>query len=224
MAGTVNGGSATAIGGVVGINYGTVKTSYNTGSVSGSSGSTMVGGVVGCSAGTVQTSYNTGRVSGSTKVGGVVGYNCSPANTITSTYYNSTVFTGPGIGGGIRGSGNRPAGGDRNRPAWKHRFLFGDRVDLRLRLERERFFDPRHLDHGNRLSKRGTDRNHRPDPGARPPGRHSDFRKFRLQRTGSFAHPKRHYGRNGNVREPECGDIRTHFALSPYNPDERGKF
>ena len=96
VSGTVNGGSYNCIGGVVGINYGTVEYSYNTGSVSGSSGND-VGGVVGCNKGTVEYSYNTGSVSGPSSsggsgvgcyIGGVVGNN---AGTVEYSYNTGAV-------------------------------------------------------------------------------------------------------------------------------------
>ncbi|MHB8370689.1 MAG: two-partner secretion domain-containing protein, partial [Leptospirales bacterium] len=75
VSGTVNGGSYSYVGGVVGDNFGTVEYSYNTGTVSGTVGSD-VGGVVGgnSNTGTVEYSYNTGTVSGTvgSDVGGVV--------------------------------------------------------------------------------------------------------------------------------------------------------
>ena len=86
------------VGGVVGYNNGgTVKTSYNTGSVSGES---YVGGVVGFnSSGTVETSYNTGNVStGFYYSGGVTGVNFG-----TVEYsYNTGSVSGNG-GGGVSG-------------------------------------------------------------------------------------------------------------------------
>ncbi|MBS1191248.1 MAG: putative filamentous hemagglutinin family outer membrane protein [Rhodocyclaceae bacterium] len=60
------------VGGVAGLNEGTIENSYNTGAVSGKQ---LVGGVVGENAWRVVTSYNSGRVSGTGGVGGVVGYN-----------------------------------------------------------------------------------------------------------------------------------------------------
>ena len=107
VAGTVVGGSFCNIGGVVGSNYGTVKTSYNTGSVSGSG--KAIGGVVGTNNGTVETSYNTGSVSGTRYVGGVVGYNFS-TGAIVETSYNTGRVSGTNSVGGVVGAnfGTRP--------------------------------------------------------------------------------------------------------------------
>ena len=91
------------VGGVVGWGCsGTVKTSYNTGSVSGSS---YVGGVVGYNFGTVETSYNTGSVSGSVSgssdVGGVVGFNCG---TVETSYNTGSVSGSSDVGGVVGGN------------------------------------------------------------------------------------------------------------------------
>ena len=98
--GTVNGGVYHNIGGVVGTNYGTVKGSWNTGSVSGDC---YVGGVAGTNGGTVETSYNTGSVSGASVVGGVVGYN--NGGTVETSYNTGSVGVGNFVGG-VVGSNN----------------------------------------------------------------------------------------------------------------------
>jgi hypothetical protein len=77
--GDVVSGSGNGIGGVVGDNGRTVRNCYNTGDVSGLA---YVGGVVGLSIyGTVEYCYNTGKVSGLDNVGGVAGQNGS-LNTV----------------------------------------------------------------------------------------------------------------------------------------------
>ncbi|MBQ8174855.1 MAG: leucine-rich repeat protein, partial [Clostridia bacterium] len=90
--GTVSGSNY--VGGVVGNNAGTVTNCYNTGTVSGSSD---VGGVVGVNHGTVQSCYNTGAVTGGdySSVGGVVGGN---VGTVQNCYYNTETYTGNAIG------------------------------------------------------------------------------------------------------------------------------
>ncbi|MEC4682868.1 MAG: filamentous hemagglutinin N-terminal domain-containing protein [Nitrospirota bacterium] len=98
--GTVNGGTYHNIGGVVGTNYGTVKGSWNTGSVSGDC---YVGGVVGENSGAVKNSYNTGNVSGGSNVGGVVGYN--NGGTVETSYNTGSVGVGNFVGG-VVGSNN----------------------------------------------------------------------------------------------------------------------
>ena len=59
-------------GGLVGQNYGTIKNSYSTGNVTGSS---YVGGFSGDNDGTINNSYSTGSVTGSSDVGGFSGDN-----------------------------------------------------------------------------------------------------------------------------------------------------
>ncbi len=72
------------VGGLVGVNDGTVSDSYATGNVSGDSN---VGGVVGSNSGTVSDSYATGNVSGDGDwyVGGLVGEN---SGTVENSHYN----------------------------------------------------------------------------------------------------------------------------------------
>ncbi|MCQ2064095.1 MAG: InlB B-repeat-containing protein [Fibrobacter sp.] len=85
------------VGGVVGVNNGTVSNVYNTGVVSGG---TFVGGVVGYNDdGTVSNVYNTGSVSGrGHHVGGVVGY--SSYSTVSNVYNTGSVNgTGGSVGG-----------------------------------------------------------------------------------------------------------------------------
>jgi hypothetical protein len=72
------------VGGIAGLNGGTVTNAYNTGAVSGT---IQVGGIAGLNGGTVTNAYNTGAVSGSSnQVGGIAGYN-STDGTVTNAYY-----------------------------------------------------------------------------------------------------------------------------------------
>ena len=77
------------VGGLVGINRGTITNSYATGSVSGAG---SIGGLVGLNnGGTITNSYATGDVAGSLKsVGGLVGLNDS-GGTITNSYATGAV-------------------------------------------------------------------------------------------------------------------------------------
>ncbi|MHB1731809.1 MAG: two-partner secretion domain-containing protein, partial [Leptospirillum sp.] len=97
VTGTVDGGTYSTIGGLVGENCGTISSSYATGAVSGNA---YVSGLVGCNVGTIQYSYATGAVSGSYFVGGLVGSN---GGTISSSYATGSVTGGSG-GGGLVGS------------------------------------------------------------------------------------------------------------------------
>ena len=89
--------SVSPVGGVVGRNDGSVENCYNTGNVSGNSVISNVGGVVGDSSGTVKNCYNTGSVSGGMYVGGVVGLNSRASASVTNCYNTGTV-TGPDSG------------------------------------------------------------------------------------------------------------------------------
>jgi filamentous hemagglutinin family protein len=98
-------GTANDVGGLVGLNSGTVSGSYGTGSVSGAS---YVGGLVGYnvsnsgSSPAISTSHATGVVSGTGNyVGGLVGYN-SVGTTVSSDYATGKV-TGASYAGGLVG-------------------------------------------------------------------------------------------------------------------------
>ena len=86
------------VGGVVGLNRGSVENCYNTGEVSGNS----VGGVVGYNGGTVENCYNTGNISGNTS-GGVVGYNHS-GGSVTNSYNTGSVSGNNYVGGVVGGN------------------------------------------------------------------------------------------------------------------------
>ena len=76
-----NSGGGGSIGGVVGLNGGTVTKCYNTGPVTGVRAST--GGVVGFNnSGTVSECYNTGDVKGPQYASGVVGYSASGSSVV----------------------------------------------------------------------------------------------------------------------------------------------
>ena len=82
------------VGGLVGINEGTVNNSYSTGSVTGAS---RVGGLVGLNEeGAVSNSYSTGNVTGDDQVGGLVGLNY---DTIDNSYSTANVTGNEDVGG-----------------------------------------------------------------------------------------------------------------------------
>jgi hypothetical protein len=87
------------IGGLVGVNLGTVSNSYSTGSVTSEYGA---GGLVGGNAGTVSNSYSTGSVTGNGGVGGLVGAN----NGTVSNSYSTGNVTGNSSVGGLVGANN----------------------------------------------------------------------------------------------------------------------
>ena len=100
----------TAVGGLVGSNYGKITNSYSTVSVSGT---TNVGGLVGLGVGyTISNSYSSGSVVGSWRAGGLVGYNLDLSGderlVITNSYsvgpVSSANFAGGLIGHNSRAS------------------------------------------------------------------------------------------------------------------------
>ena len=88
---TVSGNSC--VGGLVGINNGTVSNSYSTGNVTGNS---YVGGLVGINDGTVSNSYSTGNVTGLDWVGGLVGVNYG---TMSNSYSTGSMTGNRDVGG-----------------------------------------------------------------------------------------------------------------------------
>ena len=94
-------GTGSYVGGLVGFNWGSITTSYSTGSVSGDM---RVGGLVGEGFfGSVTLSYSTGAVRGRGFVGGLVGWNRH--GSITSSYSTGEV-SGDGLVGGLVVSNN----------------------------------------------------------------------------------------------------------------------
>ncbi|SFX49705.1 MBG domain-containing protein [Azotobacter vinelandii] len=95
-------GAAGPIGGLVGHNEGAITNSYSLGAVIGTGSASNVGGLVGVNYnnGTIVTSYAAGYVSG-TGPGGLVGWNNNAAGAIVLSYWNTeTTGQSSGIGGG----------------------------------------------------------------------------------------------------------------------------
>lgn len=94
VGGSVTGGEASYVGGLLGYNYfgSTVSNSYNTGSVTrnGTTTSGRAGGLVGTNFGAIRDSYATGNVSGVRDVGGLTGGNDTDG-TITNSYATGNV-------------------------------------------------------------------------------------------------------------------------------------
>ena len=90
--------SGNFIGGLVGINNGSITNSYSTSSVNSSG--TSAGGLVGRNdAGTVSNSYSTGSVSGYNFIGGLVGLNYGGTSTITNSFSTGSVSGNTAVGG-----------------------------------------------------------------------------------------------------------------------------
>jgi hypothetical protein len=92
--GSVNAGVRDVIGGLVGLNVGTIVNSYATGAVLGGQKS-WAGGLAGANAGgTIETSYSTGTVAAEignrTLVGGLVGDNAVASPIIQSVWDTTT--------------------------------------------------------------------------------------------------------------------------------------
>jgi len=92
------GGSVTGkgnVGGLTGINNGTITNCISSSSVTGRS---SIGGLAGTNNGTITNCYSTGSVEGNWGVGGLVGYNHSDS-TIISCYSTGSVTGGECVGG-----------------------------------------------------------------------------------------------------------------------------
>ena len=85
--------STAYIGGLVGVNRGTVSNSYSTGSLTGVS---WVGGLVGQNDGTVSNSYSSGNVTSDSGAGGLMGGN---TGTVSNSYATGNVAAEVGAGG-----------------------------------------------------------------------------------------------------------------------------
>ncbi|MDF2873550.1 MAG: filamentous hemagglutinin N-terminal protein [Sporomusa sp.] len=92
---SVSGTSGPDVGGLVGYNYGSITNSYNSGSITGYQ---WVGGLVGNqSGGSIENSYNSGSVKGSYRiVGGLTG---SSSGSITNSYNSGSVTGSDQVGG-----------------------------------------------------------------------------------------------------------------------------
>jgi hypothetical protein len=95
------------VGGLIGMNQGSVLNSYTTGSTRGST--VVVGGLIGYNYGIVSNSHSSGSVTGVTNVGGLIGTNydviTSDSFGIISNSYSSCATTGSGnYVGGLIGS------------------------------------------------------------------------------------------------------------------------
>lgn len=99
---TVTGTNGKGLGGLIGMNYGTVLRSFSTGSVSGNS---YVGGLIGASydgasaSDKVENCYSTGSVTATDKVGGLIGVVGS--FTVNNSYSTGSVSGSTNVGGMI---------------------------------------------------------------------------------------------------------------------------
>ena len=85
------------VGGLAGINWGTITASYTTGEVRGTS---FIGALVGYNYGTITASHTTGEVRGTSSIGALVGYN---NGTITASYATGDVSGASSSFGGLVG-------------------------------------------------------------------------------------------------------------------------
>jgi filamentous hemagglutinin family protein len=98
-------GDADIVGGLVGTNAGTIEDSYAAATVTGSGGADTVGGLVGQNAGQISDAYATGVVTGSAEVGGLAGENDTGA-TIIDAYATGAVNGAASDAGGLLGRNN----------------------------------------------------------------------------------------------------------------------
>ena len=97
--GNIDGNGKSSIGGVCGLNLGTIENCYYIGAVE--KGFTYVGGVCGWNSGTIEGCYHSGVVNGSSSIGGVCGIS---ANARIANCYNiGDVVTASSEGGGVCG-------------------------------------------------------------------------------------------------------------------------
>jgi len=117
------------VGGLIGLNYGTITKSYSTGSTTGENntggliggnigyvydsyskgtvnGNKSVGGLIGWSRGQVNKSYAMGNTSGELYVGGLVGHNYYFSSSIINSYSTGNIF-GREYTGGLAGWNDR---------------------------------------------------------------------------------------------------------------------
>lgn len=83
--------SASAMGGLVGKNYGFITNSYSTGVVGGAGFGQNTGGLVGYNYGRITRSFSDCTVTGLTRVGGLVGYSVLNDVEIKNCYSNASV-------------------------------------------------------------------------------------------------------------------------------------
>ena len=90
------------IGGIVGINYGDVRSCYNSGKINATT--TCVGGITGTNNGIINSCYNTNDISGSgTNCGGIVGLMQSDKTAIFNSYNIGNIIAENTSSGGIVG-------------------------------------------------------------------------------------------------------------------------
>ena len=131
--GTVT-GSGGPIGGFVGHNNGTITDSYATGRVIGLGSASNIGGFVGVNYinGTITNAYSTGYVTGSTTVGGFAGYNNNLASAITNAYWDVQT-SGPSVGiagGAVSATGRTTAQLQGSLPAGFSASIWGTGTNL----------------------------------------------------------------------------------------------
>ena len=96
------------VGGLVGLNTGTISGSYViTGTGSSVTGSDSTGGLVGDNDGTISNSYVIGSVMGRDGVGGLVGNNGGTSGSISNSYATGSVTSSRDFAGGLVGYNTR---------------------------------------------------------------------------------------------------------------------
>ena len=93
--GTING--SMFVGGLVGMNLGTINNSYS--NVSAQSSTSHLGGLVGGNIGSITNSYSIGTITGKDFVGGLIGYNDASTNITNSYSLAKVTGTTTNVGG-----------------------------------------------------------------------------------------------------------------------------
>ncbi len=95
--------ASNVIGGLAGLNSGEISDSHATGSVSCAGHSDSLGGLTGVNSGTISSSYATGAVMGDGHVGGLTG-SIGPGGMVIASYADGNITGGRGVGGLAGGS------------------------------------------------------------------------------------------------------------------------
>jgi hypothetical protein len=109
---TVSAGDGSAVGGLVGANYGSVSQSAATDAVSNGADGFATGGLVGYNVGSITDAYATGAVTGVGVTGGLAGYN---SGAIATSWSSSAVVGDWVFGGSV---GEQAAGGSFTNVYW----------------------------------------------------------------------------------------------------------
>ena len=92
-------GTPSAIGSLVGTNYGLISKSYSTASVASASGTESIGGLAGANPGVIQDSYASGNVTSGSSTKALGGLAGDSTGTISNSFATGNVYAGANSGG-----------------------------------------------------------------------------------------------------------------------------